>query len=124
MNLSKTHLYSKKIKSQSAFESGDSAFEVLAEHILEIGDVNAAMRNLVQEGFTGQDDRPVGGLKDIANRSQEERRFLLEKYTYDKVPLGDLLKELEKYSFVGSESLTIEKGNEVLSMLKRLDKLD
>ena len=124
MNFSKTHLYSKKIEAQSAFESGDSAFEVLAEQILEIGDVNDAMRNLVQEGFTGQDDRPVGGLKDIVSRSQEERRFILEKYTYDKIPPGDLLEELENYPFFGSESLTIEKGNDVLSTLKQLDKLD
>ncbi len=75
MNLSKTHLYSKKIESQSAFESGNSAFEVLAEHILEIGDVNDAMRNLVQEGFTGQDDRPVGGLKDIATEAKRNEGF-------------------------------------------------
>ena len=124
MNLSKIHIYSKKLESRSALGDGQSGFETLAEQILEVGDVNEAMRNLVQEGFSGENDRPVGGLNDIANRSEEERRFLLEKYSANQIQDEELRKELEDYKFFGSELLTCDLGKEVLSRLKRLDKLD
>ena len=102
MNFSKVNLYSKKVESESVFEIVDSAFNVLADQILEIGDVNEAMRSIVQEGFIGNDDRPVGGLKDILTKLEEERRFLLEKYSNHQELPSDLLKELEKYQFFGS----------------------
>ena len=85
MNLSKIHLYSKNVDTRSSIGEIESGFETLAEQILEVGDVNEAMRNLVQEGFSGEDDRPVGGLNDIATSSEEERRFLLEKYSTDQI---------------------------------------
>ena len=82
------------------------------------------MRSLVQEGFSGEDDRPVGGLNDIATSSEEERRFLLEKYSTDQIQDENLRSELESYKFFGSEPLTSDTGKEVLSRLNRLDKLD
>ena len=124
MNLSKIHLYSKNVDSRSSFGEIESGFETLAEQILEVGDVNEAMRNLVQEGFSGEDDRPVGGLNDIATSSEEERRFLLEKYSTDQIQDENLRSELESYKFFGSEPLTSDTGKEVLSRLNRLDKLD
>ncbi|MEE3346160.1 MAG: hypothetical protein VX214_06165, partial [Chloroflexota bacterium] len=124
MNLSKIHLYSKNLDGGSRFEDIESGFEILAEQILEVGDVNEAMRNLVQEGFSGEDDRPVGGLNDIAKCSEEERRFLLEKYSTDQVQEENLRGELESYKFFGSEPLTSDTGREVLSRLHRLDNLD
>ena len=124
MNFSKVNLYSKKVESESVFEKVDSAFNVLADQILEIGDVNEAMRSIVQEGFIGNDDRPVGGLKDILTKLEEERRFLLEKYSNRQELPSDLLKELEKYQFFGSESLTPELAEQVLTKMERLNELN
>jgi len=124
VNFSKVNLYSKKVESESVFEKGDSAFNVLADQILEIGDVNEAMRSIVQEGFIGNDDRPVGGLKDILTKLEEERRFLLEKYSNHQELPSDILKELEKYQFFGSESLTPELAEQVLTKMERLNELN
>ena len=124
MNLSKIYLYSRNLEPGGSFGDRESGFETLAEQILEVGDVNEAIRNLVQDGFSGEDDRPVGGLNDIAKSSEEERRFLLEKYSTDQIQDENLRGELESYKFFGSEPLTSNTAKEVLSRLHRLDRLD
>ena len=109
MNLSKIHIYSKKLESRSALGDGQSGFETLAEQILEVGDVNEAMRNLVQEGFSGENDRPVGGLNDIANRSEKQKEGINDE---------EILKTLRKMKKQRLDSIEMYKKGSRADLIK------
>ena len=86
-----TYKYSRWDETQDPIKDRNSAFDALAEEILEAGDVNDALRNLFQNGLqegareerTGI--RPVGGLNDLRKRLEEHKRFLLERYNLDSI---------------------------------------
>lgn len=87
----RTYKYSKWDGTQDLSRSLDENFGTLAKEILEAGDVNVALGNLVRDGFQASGDsdaseiRPVGGLNDLLAGLEEERRFRLEKYNIDSI---------------------------------------
>ena len=87
----RTYKYSKWDGTQDLSRSLDENFGALAKEILEAGDVNVALGNLVRDGFQASGDsdaseiRPVGGLNDLLAGLEEERRFRLEKYNIDSI---------------------------------------
>ena len=86
-----TYKYSKWDGTQDLSRSLDENFGALAKEILEAGDVNVALGNLVRDGFQASGDsdvsevRPVGGLNDLLAGLEEERRLRLEKYNIDSM---------------------------------------
>ena len=87
----RTYKYSKWDGTQDLSRSLDENFGALAKEILEAGDVNVALGNLVRDGFQASGDsdaseiRPVGGLNDLLAGLEEERRLRLEKYNIDSI---------------------------------------
>ena len=87
----RTYKYSKWDGTQDLSRSLDENFGALAKEILEAGDVNVALGNLVRDGFQASGDsdaseiRPVGGLNDLLAGLEEERKFRLEKYNIDSI---------------------------------------
>ena len=77
----RTYKYSKWDGTQDLSRSLDENFGALAKEILEAGDVNVALGNLVRDGFQASGDsdvsevRPVGGLNDLLAGLEEERRL-------------------------------------------------
>ena len=51
--------------------------EELTDDLLYSGDVNAALRRLLQEGMTDRDGRRLEGLTDLIERLRERREELL-----------------------------------------------
>ena len=118
----RTYKYSKWDGTQDLSRSLDENFGALAKEILEAGDVNVALGNLVRDGFQASGDsdvsevRPVGGLNDLLAGLEEERRLRLEKYNIDsmisvisssldsvieseKMDIAQELKRIEEASF-------------------------
>ncbi len=61
----------------------------LSDDLLYHGDVNSALRELMQRGLRGPDGERLGGLRDLLERLREERQQLLDQYdlggVYDEI---------------------------------------
>ncbi len=58
---------------------GEEILAQLRDDLLYHGDVDAALRRLLQEGFTSRDGRSVEGLRQLMDRLAERRRQLAER---------------------------------------------
>lgn len=92
--------YSRWDGSQRGFDlDADALFNQLTDELMYHGDVNAALRRMMQEGMQGPDGQRIDGLRDLLDRLREERQTRLEQHTlggvYDEVAaeLADLLDE-------------------------------
>ena len=75
---------------QSGFELDEfDLLDELADDLLYHGDVNSALRELMQRGLRGPDGEPTGGLRDLLERLREQRRSLLDQYD-----LGGVYEEI------------------------------
>lgn len=72
--------YSRWDGTQRGFElDADAVFEALADDLLYHGDVNSALRRLMQQGLTDRDGRDLPGLRELMNRLREARQERLER---------------------------------------------
>jgi uncharacterized protein with von Willebrand factor type A (vWA) domain len=101
----------------------DSVFEQLNEYMSDTGDLQQAMRRLMQRGLK-QGDKRVPGLEDLLSRVAREMRRLYEQYRLQSAQ--DEVKE-ELDSIVGAERETLdelaERKPEVEEKKKFLDRL-
>ncbi len=67
----------------------DGFLQLLADDVMEHGDLEAAMDRLLQEGFTTADGERVEGLRDLLERTRQRRQELERQ--------GDPDGELQKY---------------------------
>ncbi len=75
---------------QSGFELDEfDLLDELADDLLYHGDVNSALRELMQRGLRGPDGEPTGGLRDLLERLREQRQSLLDQYD-----LGGVYEEI------------------------------
>jgi len=73
--------YSKWDGSQTGFEmDADDLLAELTDDLLYHGDLNAALRRLLQQGFRDRNDERVSGLKDLLEKLKRRRRDDLERY--------------------------------------------
>jgi uncharacterized protein with von Willebrand factor type A (vWA) domain len=78
---------------QSGFELDEfDLMEQLSDDLLYHGDVNSALRELLQRGLQGPDGQQYEGLRDLLERLRERRRDLLEQFdlggVYDEIADG------------------------------------
>ena len=68
----------------------------LADDMLSNGDLNRALRNLMQRGLQDQDGRQMPGLRDLQERLRKQRQQQLDRYNMDSVmdELKEKLKEV------------------------------
>jgi uncharacterized protein with von Willebrand factor type A (vWA) domain len=92
--------YSRWDGTQRGFDiDADLLFDQLTDELLYHGDVNAALRRMLQEGMRGQDGERLQGLRDLLARLREERQQRLERHdlggVYDEInrELDDIIDE-------------------------------
>lgn len=71
--------YSRWDGTQVGFDlDADAIFEEITDDLLYHGDLNAALRRLMQQGFRDQDGGDVQGLRELMQRLRDARRERLE----------------------------------------------
>ena len=73
--------YSRWDGTQVGFDiDADSVFSEITDDLLYHGDLNAALRRLMQQGFKDRDGKQLQGLRDVLERLRRRRRDELEKH--------------------------------------------
>jgi len=73
--------YSKWDGTQTGFEfDADDLLAQLTDDLLYHGDLNAALRRLMQQGFRDRNDERVSGLRDLLEKLKRRRREELDRY--------------------------------------------
>jgi uncharacterized protein with von Willebrand factor type A (vWA) domain len=92
--------YSRWDGTQRGFDlDADLLFDQLTDELLHHGDVNAALRRMLQDGMRGPDGERMEGLRDLLNRLRDERQARLEQHdlggVYDEIAgeLDDIVDE-------------------------------
>ena len=92
--------YSRWDGTQRGFDlDADLLFDQLTDELLYHGDVNAALRRMMQEGMRGPDGERLDGLREMLERVRQERQDRLEQSSlggvYDEIAdqLDDIIDE-------------------------------
>ena len=92
--------YSRWDGTQQGFEfDADAAFDELTDELLYHGDVNAALRRMMQEGLRDRNGEQLQGLRELLEQLRQERRDRLDRHdlggVYDeiKAELDDIVDE-------------------------------
>jgi uncharacterized protein with von Willebrand factor type A (vWA) domain len=92
--------YSRWDGTQRGFDlDADLLFDQLTDELLYHGDVNAALRRMLQQGMTGPDGERLQGLRELLDKLRQERRQRLEQHdlggVYDEISkaLDDIVDE-------------------------------
>ena len=95
------HRYSRWDGTQRGFDlDADAVLSEINDELLYHGDVNAALRRLMQQGFRDREGRQVAGLRELLERLAEERRAAREQYDLGG-PYSEIAEELRR--IVGEE---------------------
>ena len=93
-------LYSAWDGSQAGFEyDADALFGELTDDLLYHGDLNAALRRMMQQGMQDQDGNRLEGLREMMQKLREERAERLEQFDlggiYDEISsaIDDIVEE-------------------------------
>ncbi len=89
--------YSRWDGTQVGFEiDADAIFDEITDDLLYHGDLNAALRRLMQQGFEDQEGNSVQGMRELMERLREARRQRLENSNlggvYDEI--ADALRDV------------------------------
>jgi uncharacterized protein with von Willebrand factor type A (vWA) domain len=89
--------YSRWDGSQKGFElTADDVLSQLTDDLLYHGDVNAALRRMMQSGFEDRNGERIQGLREILDRLRKERKERLENHdlggVYDEI--ADALRDV------------------------------
>src|SRR5918997_1703040 len=88
--------YSRWDGTQVGFDiDADSVFQEITDDLLYHGDMNAALRRLMQQGFKDRDGNKLQGLRDVLERLRRRRRDELEKHDLGGV-YDDIARELRE----------------------------
>ena len=98
--MAKRFEYSRWDGTQTGFEfDADAAFDELTDELLYHGDVNAALRRMMQEGMTDRNGEQLQGLRELLEQLRAERQKRLENSdlggVYDEIKdqLDDIIDE-------------------------------
>ncbi len=111
-------LYSRWDGSQAGFEiDADSVFAELTDDLLYHGDLNAALRRLLQQGFRDRLGERIQGLRELLEQIRQRRRDELEQHelggVYDDIAreLRDVI-DVERRALNDLEAAARESGDE------------
>ena len=92
--------YSRWDGTQTGFEfDADAAFDELTDELLYHGDVNAALRRMMQDGMRDRDGNQLQGLRELLDKLRQERQERLDQHdlggVYDEIndELNDIIDE-------------------------------
>src|SRR5258707_12429099 len=73
--------YSRWDGTQVGFDLGaDALLEEMTDDLLYHGDLNAALRRMMQQGFRDREGRDVSGMRETLEKLRERRRGQLGRY--------------------------------------------
>jgi len=88
--------YSRWDGSQVGFDlDADSLLEEMTDDLLYHGDLNAAMRRMMQQGFQDREGRDVSGMREMLEKLRERRREQLDRYDLGGV-YEDIARQLDE----------------------------
>ena len=96
--------YSNWDGSQNAALNADDILSALSEDLMEFGDLQQAMRYLMQRGMDTSDGNYIKGLRDLLSQLKAERQQRLERFDMGGV-MEDIKRQLEE--ILGMERDTI-----------------
>ena len=73
----------------------DEVLEALTDDLMNFGDLQHAMRNLLQRGMRGQMGNRLQGLRDLLQQLRQQRRNTLDKYNLSSV-MDDIKQRLDE----------------------------
>src|SRR3954466_9529109 len=86
--------YSRGDGTQTGFElDAEDVFSEITDDLLYHGDLNAALRRMMQSGFKDRNDERVQGIREMLEKLRRKRREELEKYDLGGV-YDDIAQEL------------------------------
>ncbi len=92
--------YSRWDGTQRGFDlDADALFDELTDELLYHGDVNAALRRLMQEGMQDRDGQDLSGIRELLERLREQRQERLDRHdlggVYDEIAreIDDIVDE-------------------------------
>ena len=93
--LFRTYRYSQWDGTQRIFDlDADELMDRLSEEIMNQGDVNRALREMMRQGFQDREGQQMPGLRDIMEQLKNRRRQQMQQYNMDSV-VDDLKERLE-----------------------------
>ena len=96
--------YSNWDGSQNATLNADDLLSALSEDLMEFGDLQQAMRYLMQRGMETSDGNHIKGLRDLVHQLKAEKQQRLERFDMNGV-MEDIKRQLEE--ILGMERDTI-----------------
>ncbi len=116
--MAKRFMYSRWDGTQTGFEfDADAAFDELTDELLYHGDVNAALRRMMQEGLRDRNGEQLQGIRELLERLREERQRRLENsdlggvYDEIKAQLDDIIDE-ERHAIDNAKRDAMNSGDE------------
>jgi uncharacterized protein with von Willebrand factor type A (vWA) domain len=103
--------YSRWDGTQVGFDlDADAILEEVTDDLLYHGDVNAALRRLMQQGFRSRDGDQMLGLRDLLDRLRQRRREQLDRYDLGGVyeDIAESLREVVDLERRGLDELARE----------------
>ncbi len=85
--------------------NADDVFGAMTDQLLEHGDINSALSDMLRNGFTDSDGNDMQGLRDILEQLRERRQESLDKYDLGGV-YGDIAEELREVMDQEREALS------------------
>ncbi len=84
----------------------DEVLEALTDDLMNFGDLQHAMRNLLQRGMRNSAGNRLQGLRDLLQQLRQQRRSTLDKYNLSSV-IDDIKQKLDE--ILGMERATIDR---------------
>ncbi|HSN70418.1 MAG TPA: hypothetical protein VLT59_02870, partial [Steroidobacteraceae bacterium] len=116
--MAKRFTYSRWDGTQTGFEfDADAAFDELTDELLYHGDVNAALRRMMQEGLRDRNGEELQGIRELLERLRQERQRRLENsdlggvYDEIKAELDDIIDE-ERHEIDNARRDALNSGDE------------
>ena len=110
--------YSRWDGTQKGFElDADGLFEELTDDLLYHGDVNAALRRMMQEGMRDRNGDRVQGLRELMEKLRQQRQEKLDQFdlggVYDEIAneLDDIVDE-ERHAIEQAADAAQRSGDE------------
>jgi uncharacterized protein with von Willebrand factor type A (vWA) domain len=100
--------YSRWDGTQVGFDlDADAILAEITDDLVHHGDVNAALRRLMQQGFQDRDGRQVQGMRELLDKLRQQRKERLENNDLGGVysEIADALKEVVEQERAGIEDL-------------------
>src|SRR6266704_1520749 len=74
----------------------DDILKALSDDYLESGNLQQALKRLMQEGIQGEDERRTMGLRELMERMRNQRNQQLNRYNMASGVMDDLREKLEE----------------------------